>query len=234
MRFDKLESELLQYLVTTGVPAGERVPTLTELSEVLGISVGKLREQLEVARHLNIVSVRPRKGIRREPFDFRPALLTSLLFGLATDEATFRQFSQLRQAVETGFWLEAVAQLTPADIENLRELLSRAAAKLRGNPPHIPNQEHRQFHLSLFARLDNPFVQGLLEAYWMLTKQWKSPPLPATNIGWMSGIITSKLSTPLPLVTCSRGRSCWWPISPCCVKFPALARMGPIDDGFES
>ena len=166
MRFDKLDSELLQYLVANGVPVGERVPTLTELSDALGISVGKLREQLEVARHLNIVSVRPRKGIRREPFDFRPALLTSLLFGLATDEATFRQFSQLRQAVETGFWLEAVAQLTPADIENLRALVSRAWAKLRGNPPHIPNQEHREFHLSFFARLDNPFVKGLLEAYW--------------------------------------------------------------------
>lgn len=166
MRFDKLDSELLQYLVANGVPVGERMPTLTELSDALGISVGKLREQLEVARHLNIVSVRPRKGIRREPFDFRPALLTSLLFGLATDEATFRQFSQLRQAVETGFWLEAVAQLTPADIENLRALVSRAWAKLRGNPPHIPNQEHREFHLSFFARLDNPFVKGLLEAYW--------------------------------------------------------------------
>ena len=166
MRFDKLDSELLQYLVANDVPVGERVPTLTELSDALGLSVGKLREQLEVARHLNIVSVRPRKGIRREPFDFRPALLTSLLFGLATDEATFRQFSQLRQAVETGFWLEAVAKLTPADIDNLRELLNRAWAKLRGDSPHIPNQEHREFHLSLFARLENPFVLGLLEAYW--------------------------------------------------------------------
>ena len=166
MRFDKLDSDILQYLVQNHVAPGERVPSLTELSEELGISVGKLREQLELARHLEIVSVRPRKGIRREPFDFRPALLTSLMFGLATDEATFKQYSQLRQRVEAGFWLEAVQKLTSQDIQELRALLSRARGKLHGTPPHIPNQEHRDFHLKLFARLDNPFVNGVLEAYW--------------------------------------------------------------------
>lgn len=166
MRFDKLDSEFLQFLVRQRIASGERVPTLTELSDELGLSVGKLREQLEVARHLDIVSVRPRKGIRREPFNFQPALLTSLLFSIATNEASFAQFSQLRQTVEAGFWLEAVAQLTADDIAGLRDLLGQANQKLHGSPPHIPNQEHRDFHLRLFAHLDNPFVKGLLEAYW--------------------------------------------------------------------
>jgi DNA-binding GntR family transcriptional regulator len=30
----------------------------------------------------------------------------------------------------------------------------------------IPHAEHRKFHLKIFSRLDNPFVYGLLEAYW--------------------------------------------------------------------
>jgi DNA-binding GntR family transcriptional regulator len=30
----------------------------------------------------------------------------------------------------------------------------------------IPNEEHRTFHLTVFKRLDNPFVMGILEAYW--------------------------------------------------------------------
>jgi DNA-binding FadR family transcriptional regulator len=30
----------------------------------------------------------------------------------------------------------------------------------------VPNGEHRQFHLLIFSRLNNPFVKGLLESYW--------------------------------------------------------------------
>ena len=29
-----------------------------------------------------------------------------------------------------------------------------------------PRSTHRTFHLKIFSRLDNPFVFGLLEAYW--------------------------------------------------------------------
>jgi DNA-binding FadR family transcriptional regulator len=159
-------SELVQYLVEEALSPGERLPALTELSEELDLSVGKLREQLEVVRQLGFVSVRPRLGTRREAYDFYPAIRTSLMFGLATGEARFEQFSQLRQTVEANMWSEAVNRLTEADISHLRELVSMAWNKLRGRPVHIPNGEHRALHLTLFRRLDNPFVLGILQAYW--------------------------------------------------------------------
>ena len=34
------------------------------------------------------------------------------------------------------------------------------------NRARIPHQEHRQLHVGMFRRLENPFVIGLLEAYW--------------------------------------------------------------------
>lgn len=163
---NKLDSDLLNYIVQRQVPVGERLPTLAEMSDDIGISVGKLREQLEVARNLGLVSVRPRVGTQREPFDFLPAVLSSALFGLASGEAQFEQFSQLRQAIETGLWAPAVVRLTPDDKAYLQELVEQAWQKLRGEAVHIPNWEHRQFHLTIFSRLDNPFVKGILKAYW--------------------------------------------------------------------
>jgi DNA-binding FadR family transcriptional regulator len=162
----KLDSEFLDYLVEHRVVPGERLPTLQQLSAQIGISVGKLREQLEVARSLGLVSVRPRVGTQREAYDFLPAVLRSALFGLSTGEATFRHFSQLRRAIESGLWCEAVVQLTAEDKERLQEIMGQAWQKLRSEPIHIPNWEHRQLHLTIFSRLDNPFVQGILEAYW--------------------------------------------------------------------
>jgi DNA-binding FadR family transcriptional regulator len=162
----QLNSELLQYLVEQEIAPGERLPALTDLSLELDLSVGKLREQLEVARQMGFVSVRPRLGTRREPYNFYPAVCTSLMFGLATGEATFEQFSKLRQTIEASTWHEAVARLTLEDKAYLRQLLADAWDKLRGHPVHIPNGEHRELHLTIFRRLDNPFVQGLLQSYW--------------------------------------------------------------------
>lgn len=162
----KLDSDFLKYLAHHHLKPEERVATLNEISEELGISVGKLREQLAVARSLGFVSVQTRNGIQKQPFDFKPAVLTSLLFGLGTGETQFAQYSELRRAIEKSMWPQAAALLTAADKQALRHLVEQAWQKLRSHPVHIPNSEHREFHLKIYSRLGNPFVQGLLEAYW--------------------------------------------------------------------
>jgi DNA-binding FadR family transcriptional regulator len=166
MNAQKLNSELLTYLIEREVAPGERLPALPELAVEMQVSVGKLREQLEVARHLELISVRPRHGMRRERFNFLPAVRTSLLFSLASGEGDFQQFSQLRRIIETNLWDEAVVLLTEGDKQHLQNLVARAWEKLRSDPVHIPNGEHRDLHLTIFSRLENPYVQGLLQAYW--------------------------------------------------------------------
>lgn len=166
VQYDQLDSDFLNYLVTHHVSPGAHLPALTEISSEMGVSVGKLREQLALARGMGVISVRPRLGIQREPFDFSEAVLPALIFGMATGEAQFTQFSQLRRGIETAFWDEAVVLLTPEDKQHLRRLVAQAWDKLRGDPIHVPNAEHRQLHLAIFRRLNNPFVQGLLTAYW--------------------------------------------------------------------
>jgi DNA-binding FadR family transcriptional regulator len=162
----KSESAILDYIVENDLEPGDRLPALTELSKELRVSVGKLREDLEFARKMGVVSVRPRLGIRREAYDFYPSVQASLLFGLSTGEATFRQYSQLRQSIEASMWHSAVVGLTQDDKRDLEDLVLQAWDKLKGSRVHIPNREHRELHLTLFKRLDNPFVDGLLRAYW--------------------------------------------------------------------
>jgi DNA-binding FadR family transcriptional regulator len=166
LRLNNHNSDLFQYLIDQGLVEGDRLPALTELSEELEVSVSKLREQLELARHFGLVSVRPRLGIRREKFDFHPAVSTAMFFGLTTGEASFEQFSELRKTIETSMWSEAVQRLNSEDKAALQKIVRQAWDKLRGHPIHIPNGEHRALHLKIFSRLENPFVQGILKAYW--------------------------------------------------------------------
>lgn len=167
-----LDSELLEYMVERGFQPGDRLPSLSDLQsgEHLGVSISKVREQLEVARALGLVEVRSKTGTRMKDYSFTPAVRLSLFFALAQDLRHFEQFSELRNHVEATFWHEACARLEPQDLDALREILNAAKAKLNGNHREghiqIPNREHRAFHLTIFRRLENPFVTGILEAYW--------------------------------------------------------------------
>lgn len=158
-------SEFLRYLAVH--PEAESgLPSLTELSRNLGISVAALREQLEVARALGLVEVKPRTGMRRRAFSFAPAVRQSLGYALALNDGHFQKFSELRNHIEAAYWDEAVRKLMDEDKQELSALIARAQEKLRGAPVQVPHEEHRRLHLLIYSRLNNPFVTGILEAYW--------------------------------------------------------------------
>ncbi|MCD4685818.1 MAG: FCD domain-containing protein [Anaerolineae bacterium] len=170
MPYVELGSEILRYIIENKVQPGERLPTINELGEELGVSVSKVREELAVARALGHVQIKPRLGMLVQPFDFAPATALSVLYALGLDRTRFQDFSELRKSVELSFWHEAVALLTPDDIALLRDLVRQARTKLTQVPIEVPFQAHRQLHLMFFKHLQNPFVQGILEAYWTAYK----------------------------------------------------------------
>lgn len=162
----RIDSAFLRYLLTQGCQPGDRLPSLDEISAEIGISIGKLREQFEVARVLGLVEASPRRGIRCLPYEFLAAVRLGLMIALALDDRAFRAYSTLRIHLETAFWEEAVALLSAEDKAQLCALVAEAQRKLSYERVQIPYPEHRAFHLCIFQRLENPFVLGLLEAYW--------------------------------------------------------------------
>ncbi len=168
--FNRTEKfDLLHYL-TACVQADEsgecRIPPLSDLSDDYGVSTAMLREQLGVARAFGFVEVQPRKGIHRLPYRFSPAVQTSLSYALMLDKKYFRDFSDLRRHIESNYWFEAMEKLSVRDQTHLRELVSLAEGKLSSNPPQLPHAEHRDLHMTIYGKLENIFVVGLLEGYW--------------------------------------------------------------------
>ena len=159
-------SEFMRYLAHHEESNGQRLPALSALSRELGVSIASLREQLEVARALGLVEVRPRTGTKRLPYSFAPAVRQSLRYALILNDEHFRKYAELRSHIEGAYWFEAVQLLTEEDKKELRSLLARAKDKLNGSSIQIPHEEHRRLHLVIYQRLENPFVTGLLEAYW--------------------------------------------------------------------
>ena len=165
-----LPYSILQYIVDEELVShnGEpvKLPPMEELAENLGVSRGKLREELVAAEAYGVVDMRPGDGTYVCPFDFYTAIRTLALYGTACDWSNFDYFHKLRIQLEIGFWEEAVINLTDPDKQDLRQILERAERKLNTSPVEIPHREHRELHLTLFRRLPNLFVKGLLQAYW--------------------------------------------------------------------
>ncbi len=158
-------SEFLRYLATHS-EVDDGLPSLKDLSVELRVSLASLREQLEVARALGLVEVRPRLGTRRRSYSFTPAIRQSLGYALALNDVHFQKYSELRNHVESAFWYEAVEKLTEEDRQEMQSLVARAWEKLNRAQIQVPHEEHRNLHLLIYRRLENPFVTGILEAYW--------------------------------------------------------------------
>ncbi len=160
--------ELLKYLAS--IPEGEnqRIPPLSDLSQTLGISVATLREQLEAARLLGIVEIKPKAGIKKTAYGLKPALLASLTYGVEVNNRLFWQVADMRKHLEAAYFVEAAQNLSTSDKEELVVLVKRAQQKLRSIPSQLPNAEHRDFHLTMYRRLNNHLVFNVLETYWDL------------------------------------------------------------------
>ena len=161
-------SELLKYLAAIPEASNGRIPPLAELSQELGISTATLREQLEVARMMGIVEVRPKTGIRKQAYSFRPAVTTSVAYAVSQDSTNFAVFSDVRKHLEAAYFIEAAQLLSQNDILTLSRIVDRAQDKMQSSFMQIPNYEHREFHLLIYKNLRNVFVTGMLEAYWDL------------------------------------------------------------------
>jgi DNA-binding FadR family transcriptional regulator len=125
MPLTSLNSDILRYIVEHQVRPGERLPTIDDLSRELGVSVSKIREELEVARALGLVQIKPRTGTLVQDFNFARAATLSILYALGLNREHFYDFSKLRRSIELssgrGGW-----QLTPEDYRHLRRLVRSA------------------------------------------------------------------------------------------------------------
>jgi DNA-binding FadR family transcriptional regulator len=159
-------SKFLTFLASEAAKGTESLPSLLQMSKDLDMSVSTLREELQVAKALGLVDVKPRTGIKFLPYSFSPPVSKSLAYAVSVDKNMFRQFSDLRNHIEASYWYQAVSSLMPGDVQELQNIIEEAYRKMSADPIQIPHAEHRQLHSTIYRRLGNTFVQGILKSYW--------------------------------------------------------------------
>jgi DNA-binding FadR family transcriptional regulator len=160
------QTNFIDYLLKFSFENKKNMPSIQQIGNDLGLSNPCVREQIELARNLGLISIQPRRGITILPYKFNPAVSKSLYFAIKSDIGFFNQFSNLRSQLEKAYFYNSIQLLEESDLSDLDEIINTALNKLSGHPIQIPHQEHRSFHLKIYDRLNNVFVKGLLESYW--------------------------------------------------------------------
>lgn len=164
---EKIKTNLLDYLAEA-TQKHLLLPSIPEIGRQLGISTSAIREQLEVARQLGVVEIRPKTGMSLREFTLTPALMLGLNYSQKIDPFTFEQLSDLRKNLESAYWPEAAPLLTREEVARLEALVLQANQKIARTPIQVPKEEHRDFHLGIFQHLNNKLVLSVLESYWIL------------------------------------------------------------------
>lgn len=160
------QDELIQYLLDKANHSSKDIPPINQISQDLGISIASLREQMELLKLIGAINAKPRKGLQLLEYQFAPAVTKSLYYAVKLNLDYFSQFSEIRNHLEKSFFIEAAGLLDSRELDQLREFVRAAKQKLDGEPPRIPHDEHREFHLLIYKPLKNIFLNGILEAYW--------------------------------------------------------------------
>lgn len=119
--------ESFRTMIETGaLRVGDNLPTERDMAEQLGVSRNTFREAIKRLEAYGIVETRQKQGARivNKSVD---AMISILSFRLGADEKTFLDVQHFRGILETGLVTDIIANVTPADVEELTEINERLA-----------------------------------------------------------------------------------------------------------
>ncbi|MPM93362.1 putative L-lactate dehydrogenase operon regulatory protein [bioreactor metagenome] len=151
---DQVEDKLLSYFREKDLRKGDAIPNEMELTVSLGVSRSVVREALSRLKMMGIVETRTRRGmILSEP---------SLLGGMKRvvdprilSEDTLFDILGFRIVLEIGICSEIFRKITPADIDNLEEIVNMGI--MYENNEYAPFSEFA-FHAKLYKITGNKTI----------------------------------------------------------------------------
>ena len=129
----------------------------------MGISRLSLREGVKSLEAVGILEARQGEGLYVKAFTF-DSIFENLPYSFATDGKSLRDLLQVRTALEEGLVGMVVARTTPVQLGRLEELVGQMLAKSAAS--ELFESEDREFHRVLYAPLENPFLDRLVELFW--------------------------------------------------------------------
>jgi DNA-binding FadR family transcriptional regulator len=157
---DKVELRLMEYISRKDVNPGDSIPKELELSKNLGVSRTVIREAVSRLRMLGLIESRKHKGM----VVTNPDVLSNferVLKPQIIDEETLIDLFELRIVLEIGMGDMLFANITPADIEELEQIIALETGNSDKGVFEI--EEELRFHGKLYEISGNKTLKRFQE-----------------------------------------------------------------------
>lgn len=159
---DIVVKTIKRLLITKKIAPGDRLPSETELSQMLNVSRGSIREAMKILSAYGIVKVKRGDGTyvadSTEGISFDP-----LLFRLIVSQGNIDDLKELREMIELGIIKLAISNATPEDISALKSAHEYTAEKYRNKEfdDEVLIETELMFHSALGQSTGNKLVQTI-------------------------------------------------------------------------
>lgn len=191
---ESLESELtrklMDYLASSGLATGEKLPSERQMSDALGVGRAAVRHALKSLSLLGVVEVRPSMGtyLRNGGTDLLPQVIE---WGLLLGERRTEEVIEARSTIEIALAGYAAQRRTEDDLTSLRRLIGL----MRTSENHVEGYVDTdvEFHLAIADAAHNDVLAGVLRSLQSLLRTW------ATRVIEAAGETATSLAMHVPI-----------------------------------
>lgn len=155
--------EIKRFIKTNGLAVGQSLPPEPVMAQQLGISRPSLREGIKALESVGVLQSRHGEGVFVASFSF-DSIVDNLPYSMLADQVQLDQLLEVREALEIGMLDKLIHRISADEVATLRALAEKMLAKAQAQESFA--EEDRQFHATMFACVQNPFLDRLVDLFW--------------------------------------------------------------------
>ena len=170
--YSRVFRQIRAYILQNKLQPGDLLPTEQALVDMLGVSRNVLREAIKSMELLGMVSAQPGRGtvLKQFSLDF---VFQNVIFAAAGEEDhAVAEMLDIRKRLELGYMRQAFASLQKEDIQKVRQALEHIKKKWEAQ--QFFHADDKEFHMAIFARVDNQTLRSMMEAIWDVDANFKT------------------------------------------------------------
>lgn len=146
-----------------GLSPGQKIPTETALTQLLGISRGPIREAVKILSAIGILEIKRGDGTYIRDISVSSHFIMPMIFRLHLGRHNPVDLIELRTMFEQGILNLAVRKRLQRDIDRLRESLNRLEQLVNSENSDFKQIVHEDlsFHMLLFVATQNSLLVEL-------------------------------------------------------------------------
>jgi len=162
---DLVIEQLKRYIIDNQLTTGDKLPSETQLSQVLGISRPSIREAMMALEGLGIIQTKQGKGRFIQDFNY-VQIIETLSYNVKVHFNDFMEVVHVRHALEEYFLPKAAALYSQEDWDELEALLEEMRRNcMEGAQNKDMIGLHTLFHRRLYKVIRNKLLDSLIDLF---------------------------------------------------------------------